>query len=184
MNKMQILFVLILDLVYAERPADIRQNKISNTCDFDIIRIKRNQVTCLDFGQNKKYCNHYALAKEFVITKENGLFKNTIVIKPEALYEEISNNKHTMAKFYYSFVCDYYEKEPNLELNIVPTRKYDKSTGEEFSELIAGLILLIIMCLVIGLMCPCFLDNNNGFVSGLILGNAIGNTSERRVYCE
>lgn len=184
MNKMHILFVLILNLVYAERPADIRQNKISNTCDFNIIRIKRNQVNCLDFGQNKKYCNHYALPKEFVVTKENGLFKNTIVIKPEAMYEEFSNNKHTMAKFYYSFVCDHYIKEPKLELNIVPTSKYDKSLGEEFSELIACLILLIIMCLIIGLMCPCLIDNNNGFVSGLVIGSAIGSSSGRRVYCE
>lgn len=184
MNKIQMFFLLILNLVYAERPADIRQNKISNTCDFDIIRIKRNQVTCIDFGQNKKYCNHYALAKEFVITKENGLFKNTIVIKPEAMYEEFSNNKHTMAKFYYSFVCDDYIMEPNLELNIVPTGKYDKSLGKELGESIVMIILLIFICLVIGLMCPCLVENNNGFVSGLILGNAIGNTSERRVYCE
>ena len=184
MNKIQMLFLLILGLVYAERPADIRQNKISNTCDFDIIRIKRNQVTCLDFGQNKNYCHHYALPKEFVITKENGLFKNTIVIKPEGMYEEFSNNKHTMAKFYYSFVCDHYEKEPNLELNIVPSLKYDKSLGEEFAESIVCLILLIIMCLVIGLMCPCLIDNNNGFVSGLVIGNAISNSPNRRVYCE
>lgn len=184
MNKIKILFVLILNLIYAERPADIRENKISNTCDFDIIRIKRNQVTCLDFGQNKKYCNHYALAKEFVITKENGLFKNTIVIKPEAMYEEFSNNKHTMAKFYYSFVCDYYEKEPNLELNIVPTRKYDKSLGKELGESIVMIILLIFICLIIGLMCPCLRDNNNGFVSGLVIGSAIGSDSGRRVYCE
>lgn len=184
MNNIQMFFILILNLVYAERPADIRQNKISNTCDFDIIRIKRKDVTCLDFGQNKKYCNHYALAKEFVITKENGLFKNTIVIKPESMYEEFSNNKFAMAKFYYSFVCNYYEKEPNLELNIVPSLKYDKSTGEEFSELIAGLILLIIMCLIIGLMCPCLIENNNGFLTGLIIGNSIGSNSGRRVYCE
>lgn len=184
MNNIQMFFLIIMNLVYAERPADIRQNKISNTCDFDILRIKRKDVTCLDFGQNKKYCNHYALAKEFVITKENGLFKNTIIIKPEAMYEEFSNNKHTMAKFYYSFVCDDYIMEPNLELNIVPTSKYDKSLGEEFAELIVALIFLIIMCLIIGLMCPCLIENNNGFLSGLIIGNSIGSNSGRRVYCE
>ena len=184
MNKIQILFVLILNLIYAERPADIRENKISNTCDFDIIRIKRNKVSCLDLGKNKKYCNHYALAKEFVITKENGLLKNTIVIKPEAMYEEFSNNKHTMAKFYYSFVCDHYEMEPKLELNIVPSIKYDKSLGEEIAESLVLLCLLIFVCLIIGLICPCLSHNNNGFVSGLILGNAIGSNSERRVYCK
>lgn len=184
MNKIQMLFILILNVVYGERPADIRQNKISNTCDFDIIRIKRKDVTCLDFGQNKKYCNHYALPKEFVITKENGLFKNTIVIKPEGMYEEFSNNKFAMAKFYYSFVCDHYEKEPNLELNIVPSLKYDKSLGEEFAESIVCLIFLIILCLIIGLMCPCLIENNNGFLSGLIIGNSIGSNSGRRVYCE
>lgn len=184
MNKIQMLFLLIMNLVYAERPADIRQNKISNTCDFDIIRIKRKDVTCLDFGKNKNYCGHYTLPKEFVITKENGLFKNTIIIKPEAMYEEFSDKKYTMANFYYSFTCDYYEKEPKLELNIVPTSKYDKSPGEEFAELIVAVIFLIILCLIIGLMCPCLIENNNGFLTGLIIGNSIGSNSGRRVYCE
>lgn len=184
MNKMLILFVLILNNVYGQRPGDIRENKISNTCNFDILRIKRRDVTCLDFGENKKYCNHYALAKEFVITKENGLAKNTIIIKPEAMYEEFSNNKHTIAKFYYSFNCDNYEKDANLVLNIVPTPNYDKSLGEEFCEIIVFIILLIFMCLIIILMCPCLTDNNNVFLSGLVVGSAIGNNYGRRVYCE
>lgn len=184
MNKIQMLFLLILNLVYAERAADIRQNKISNTCDFDIIRIKHKDVTCIDFGQHKKYCNHYVLAKEFVITKENGLLKNTIVIKPEAMYEEFSNNKFVMAKFYYSFVCDHYEMEPKLELNIVPSIKYDKSLGEEIAESLILLCLLIFVCLFLALIFPCLRHNNNGFVSGLVIGSAIGSDSGRRVYCE
>lgn len=65
--------LLIINIIYGERPVDIRQHKISNSCEFDIVRLKRNEISCLDFGLHKKYCHHPGISKEFVITKENGI---------------------------------------------------------------------------------------------------------------
>lgn len=170
MNKIPVIFVIIINIIYAERPADIRQNKISNSCNFDIINIKRQDVTCFDYGKNKAYCNHYALVNEFTITKEKYLNKDTIIIKPEAMYEEFSNNKNKIAKFYFSFVCHNYENKPKLELNIVPTSKYDKSLYQEFTELIIFIVVIIYITLIVIIICPT-LDNNNEFISDLVIDN-------------
>ena len=98
-------------------------------------------------GLHKKYCHHSGLSKEFIITKENGIVKDTIIIKPEAMYEEFNGQKYTMAKFYYSFNCNFYEKVPRLELNIVPTPNYDKSINEEITGFISIIILIVFIIL-------------------------------------
>ncbi len=177
--------VLLINIIYAERPGDIRQHKILNSCKFDIVRLKRNEISCVDFGLHKKYCDHPEISKEFVITKENGIVKNTIIIKPEAMYEEVNGQKYIMAKFYYSFNCNYYERIPKLELSIVPTPNYDKSINEEIPGFISIIILIIFIILLISLICPCLFKNNIDFTSGLFIGNILGGSnSNRLVYCE
>ena len=57
-------------------------------------------------------------------------------------------------------------KISKLQLNIVPNTNYDKSVGEEIYELVVCIILLIVLCLIISVMCPC-LSDNNGFVSAI-----------------
>lgn len=187
-NKMKSIILnllLLINIIYGERPGDIRQHKISNSCEFDIVRLKRNEVSCIDLGLHKKYCHHPGVSKEFVITKENGIVKNTIIIKPEVMYEEVNGQKYTMAKFYYTFSCDYYEKQPRLELNIVPTHYYDKSINEEITGFILIIIFIVFIILLISLICPCLFKNNSDFTSGLIIGNVIGSSnSNRRVYCD
>lgn len=179
--------LLLINIIYGEKPGDIRQHKISNSCEFDIVRLKRNEISCVDLGLHKKYCHHSGLSKEFVITKENGIDKNTIIIKPEAMYEEVNGQKYTMAKFYYSFNCNYYEKVPRLELNIVPTPNYDKSINENIADFLLVITLLVIFGFLTMLLCPCLFKNNNDFTPGLMIGNILGSSnsnSNRRVYCE
>jgi len=159
-------FILFLANVYCEHPAHIRQNKINNDCDFDIIRIKKKDVTCYDFGSNKKYCKYFALPYEFIVKKEKSLIENNIIIKPEALYEEFTNNKFLMAKFYYSFVCDKYILEPRLELNIVPVKEYDLSLVDELYQALTIICLLIIFIMTISFICPCLENNyNDGLIN-------------------
>ena len=177
--------MLISNIIYGERLGDIRQHKISNSCEFDIARLKRNEISCVDLGLHKKYCHHSGISKEFVITKENGIVKNTIIIKPEAIYEEVNGQKYTIAKFYYTFSCDHFEKKPWLVLNIVPTPYYDKSINEEITGFISIIIFIVLISFLTILICPCLIKNNGDFTSGLIIGNIIGSSnSNRHVYCE
>lgn len=101
------------------------------------------------------------------------------------MYEEVNGQKYTMAKLYYSFNCNYLEKVPRLELNIVPTPNYDKSINEEITGFILIIIFLVFISLLTILICPCLFKNNGDYTSGLVMGNILGSiNSNRRVYCE
>ena len=186
-------FILFLAYVSCEHPAHIRENKINNDCDFNIIRIKKKDIICYDFGLNKNYCNHYAIPNEIIVIKEKGLNRDNIIIKPESMYEEFNYNKVLMAKFYYSFVCNKYHSEPILELNIVPTKQYDLSLGEQLFQLLFILSLLILISILFALLCPCLANNrnnynngnnyNDGLLTGFILGNS-ASYNNRHAYCE
>lgn len=180
-------FILFIAYVSCEHPAHIRENKINSDCDFNIIRIKKKHIICYDFGLNKNYCNHYAIPNEFIVTKEKGLNQDNIIIKPEKMYEEFSNNKVLMANFYYSFICNKYDIEPILELNIVPTKQYDLSLGEQLFQTLFIISLLILIIVLFALLCPCLLNNGNNYSDGLFTGLILGNSASynnRRIYCE
>lgn len=165
-----------LYLIVAENPADIKMNKISNTCMFDKVRILRKDVNCVDFGINKNYCNHYSLPDEFIVTRELSLMGSHYDISPKAMY----TGKHKkVANFYYSFSCSYMEDVPRLELNIVPREQFDLSTGEEIVQFFIGLIVLLIILLIIGLACPCLIQD--GFLLGFLCGSSLDN---ERYYCD
>jgi hypothetical protein len=163
-------------MIVSENPADIKMNKISNTCVFDKVRIDKKDVKCFDFGINKNYCNHYSLPDEFIVTREMSLTEPHYDISPKAMF---TGKYKKVANFYYSFSCSYFENVPNLELNIVPREQFDLSLADEISQLFVGFMLLIIILAFITLTCPCLIKD--GFVFGFLCGNCTDNNS---YYCK
>ena len=169
--------MLVLLMTVSENPADIKMNKVSNTCLFDKVRIKRKDINCVDFGINKKYCNHYSLPDEFIVTREISLLDSHYDISPKAMY---TDDRKKVADFYYSFVCSFREDSLSLELNIVPTENFDLSLVEELIALMVSLLMLISTMMIITLICP-FLTGDN-LLLGYILGSSRSNND--RYYCE
>ena len=103
------------------------ENNIRNTCNFDILRIKKHSIEayCIDYGVHMKYCHHYAQPEEFIITNEKGINKQDIVIKPSALWQESGYNTYKMADYYYTFTCNHKYNSSRLIQHIVPTVQYD-----------------------------------------------------------
>ena len=159
-----------------------RENTIDSTCKFNVIRIKKEDVLCNDYGINKKYCDHYSIPEEFVIFQELGI-NNKIVhtIKPSKMYEESDNGKVVLADFYYTFKCNDLDNEPRLYLRIIP--KSDKSKSDEFLESLFVAIVLVIIMLLIAIYFPCLLEQSN-FTTGYILGSVSNNSSKKKIYCE
>ena len=160
----------LLTLCVSQNPAEIKTNKIDNRCSFNTLRIDKQDVICKDFGINKKYCNHYSLPSEFIITNENGMNGEEIFIRPRFMIYEGGNTRTKMAKFYYSFRChpDYGTR---LELNIVPSKRFDTTLRED----ICFGMLLLVLCII---LFPCVLAS--AFVSALGPGHGDGN----RIFCE
>ena len=149
-----------------------RENIIQNNCEFDILRIKKSDRMCSDYGQYVKYCNHYSQPQEFLVYNENGVNGKHITIKPSAMWRETDNSKTKLADFYYTFTCDNRDKEPKLIQHIVP------SPGQDMNPLIM-LTLLILLLIVICAICPA--DSSDGFWLGYLLGSSSG--SRNRTYC-
>ena len=148
-----------------------RENIIQNNCHFDILRIKKSDRMCSDYGKYAKYCNHYSQPQEFLVYNENGINGKHIVIKPSALWQETDNNKIKLADFYYTFTCDNRDKQPKLIQHIVPT------PGQDINPLIMltlFVLLLIIMCMI----CPT--DTSDGFWLGYLSGSSGGT----KTYCD
>lgn len=127
------------------------QNDIKNTCDFDVIRMKRYEINCNDYGEYIKYCHHYALPKQFIIIKEETDIQSNIIIKPEAMYEQ-NNYNYKMADFYYTFTCDSKYNSPQLMLHIVPTHSYDYDSR--------GIIMFVWMVSILPILVLIMYDNN------------------------
>lgn len=159
-----------------------RENNINSNCKFDIIRIKKEDVLCNDYGIYKKYCEHYAIPEEFTITQEIGMEdKVNYNIKPSRMYQESYDNKIVLADFYYTFNCDRLDNEYQLYLRIIP--RSDKSLGEELVELLIVIILFVPVLILIALFCPCIFIASN-FSSGFMLGNISSNSYSKKIYCE
>jgi hypothetical protein len=150
-----------------------RENVINNNCDFDILRIKKSDIMCSDYGTYVKYCNHYSLPQEFLVYNENGINGKHITIKPSAMWKETDNNKVKLADFYYTFTCDNRDKEPRLIQHIVPKPEHD--TNPLFM-----LIFLVLIVIIICTICPP--DSNDGFWFGYLMGS--GGGSRSRTYCD
>lgn len=173
---------------------DKDRNVIKNNCKFDVLRFQKNDIICNDYGKNKKYCNHYSIPNEFLVYNEKGINnKKTIKIKPYAMWEIYNEKVNKMANFNYNFICNNITNQPKLTLNIIPSKKYDKSLSDEIMEVMAGLIIIVILFSIIG--CCCNLVDydinkkyNNNFMNGLIIGNMFSQSSNnyrnRKVYCQ
>jgi hypothetical protein len=172
---------LLLTLTFANSKADIistniNQDIIENTCVFNVIRIKREDIMCIDYGIHKKYCNHFSLPHEFVITSERGVNNiKKIVIKPNKLYELFVNDVQTIANLHYKFMCSVKDNEPHLTLYIVPTLEHDKAFNEELSEIsfiiiVITLIWFCILC-VFPFACDYYVYFSN-FMTGYMIAKA------------
>ena len=145
------------------------ENIISNTCIFNILRFKKENIICNDYGKNKKYCNHFTLPNEFIIYNEYGIDnQNNIIIKPDAMWEIYENKKKKIAQFKYVFIC---KKEDNnnlsLILNIFPESEFDKSLIQEIFEILITITILIIILFPIILYCN---NYKNYLTSSIIIG--------------
>ena len=127
-----------------------QENIIENNCNFNIIRINKKDLLCSDYGINKKYCNHYLLPYEFIISKEIGVNnKENIIIKPYAMWETNQINYNIkLADFYYTFTCSKDDNFPKLILNIVPKKEFDNSIYEGIFYLLIKIIIIFISSLL------------------------------------
>ena len=155
----------LLILCVSQNPAEIKTNKIDNRCSFNTLRIDKQDVICKDFGINRKYCNHYSLPSEFIITNENGINGEEIFIRPRFMVHESANSREKMAKFYYSFRC-HPEYGAKLELNIVPNKRFDTTLTQ---DVLIGMLSLVICIFFF----PCILVN-------IFQADGRGN----RIFCE
>jgi len=158
-----------------------RENTIDNSCDFDIIRIKKDNIMCVDYGKYSHYCNHFSLPQEFIIYNEKGVNGQNIVIKPEGMWEDTEFTKRKIADFYYRFTCDNRDKFPKLIQYIVPTPLYDVNPWP-----VLIMFIIFICCLF---LCYSVLDmentlnnNSNHFWTGYLVGNTGRRTN--RIYCD
>ena len=103
------------------------ENIVQNECNFDVLKIQRNDIKCIDYGINKKYCDHYSQAKEITITKKKNS-NNVIISAPHGMWED-SYHHHSkydstkIASFYYTFSCK--NDKPSLTQHIIPEIGFD-----------------------------------------------------------
>ena len=162
-------------------PADIRENVLTNTCEFDVLRFKRNDIMCVDYGINKKYCNYNALNREFLVSLEQGVNEQNIVIQPSALWIAFNEHPVKIANFYYNFNCNNDNNETKLLLNIVPVTNHDKSLETEVIDAMFIISILISLYIVLKSSCPVFIDNR--FLSGIILCYLSLQYTIYKIYC-
>ena len=153
-----------------------KEHNIQNNCEFDILRIKKSDIICNDYGKYNKFCNHYAQPQEFVVHNENGINGKHIIIKPSAIWEETDYGKEKLADFYYTFTCDNRNNYPKLIQNIVPT------PGNDNNPLVL-LIFIIVIVIMMFVFCPPN-DSSNDFWFGYALGGFGGGGRRRRTFCE
>lgn len=167
---------------------DYRKNIIENNCEFNTIRFRKLDVECNDLGKHVSYCKNSNLANEFVVNKELGVGNQEVFsIKPLAMWEEINNDRYKMADFYYNFHCDKESNNPKLSINILPTAQYDISFEAKLIMMIMLIITIVMVMCIIGLICPCFLEDSGNFSDGLLFGfllSDFGSSGKRRTYCE
>lgn len=140
-------------------------NVIKNNCDFDIIRIKKEDVMCSDLGIYNKYCNSENQPDEFIIYNEKSVNKKQITIKPYNLVIIKNYKKKLIANYYYYFTCDNEDNYPKLIQYIVPNARYD--ANPVFNLIITILIVLILILLY---YCIYYLNIINQFWVGYLFG--------------
>ncbi len=138
------LFIYLNLLSLSSFPISMRENIIKSNCEFEIIRFKKNDIDCMDYGKYVSYCNHYAMPEEFTVLKEKGInYKEIITIKPYAIYEKSNNNKIKLADFYYDFKCNKEDNEAKLYLTIVPL--YDQFDFINIFQLLLIILFTILL---------------------------------------
>ena len=149
------------------------EHSITNECDFNVIRFKKNTVKCIDNGVYAKLCNHYSLPDEFKVIKEKGLNNiDHFEFEPKRMIREIGDNKKIMAEFEYDFICK--KNQPaKLELNIYPKPNYDLSPGQEIAQMLIVIILVITFIIICGTS-----------TKSILLLHMLTHDSNSKTYCE
>ena len=156
-----------------------KENIINNNCEFQILRIAKNEVKCYDTGKYVKYCNHYAIPTEFQIIKEIGIGnKEILTFKPQGIYTETENTKQKDASFYYKFTCNNENNIPNLELIIYPS-----SDVNPITNVFTIILIIIFICIIFVYFSDDNSRNNNDFALGYLIGNSTS-SSYRKTYSE
>jgi hypothetical protein len=140
-------------------------NIIKNNCDFDIIRIKKEDVMCCDLGIYNKYCNSENQPDEFIIYNEKTINKKQITIKPYNLVIKKKYKKKLIANYYYYFTCNNEDNYPKLIQYIVPNPRFDANP-------VCNLIITILIVLILLLLYYCiyYLNIINQFWVGYLFG--------------
>jgi hypothetical protein len=140
-------------------------NIIKNKCDFDIIRIKKEDVMCSDLGIYNKYCNSENQPDEFIIYNEKTINKKQITIKPYNLVIKKNYKKKLIANYYYYFTCNNEDNYPKLIQYIVPNPMFDANP-------VCNLIITILIVLILLLLYYCiyYLNIINQFWIGYLFG--------------
>lgn len=150
---LQFIGILALTNTNYKLPIDypLRENIIENTCNFQIIRFSKEEVTCVDYGFNTNYCNDFVIPYEFTVESEIGLEnKKNLVIRPYAIWSELATLEKVL-DFYYIFRCDSKYNEATLQVNIVPTNQFDKSVNSRLLEVTYLIISLLVSVSLINL---------------------------------
>ena len=158
------LVILLVNLVNHSNKV-FEFNVIKNNCDFDIIRIKKEDVMCSDLGIYNKYCDSENQPDEFIIYNEKTVNKKQIIIKPYNLVIEKKYKKKLIANYYYYFTCDNEDNYPKLIQYIVPTTNHD--LNPIYDIIITILILLIILLVYYNIY---YLNIINQFWIGYLFG--------------
>ena len=180
------IFVYLLLMSYNSKAdiisANINQDIIENTCIFNVIRIKREDVMCIDYGIHKKFCNHFSLPHEFVISSERAVNNiKKIVIKPNKLYLQFANDIQAIANLHYKFMCSAKDNEPHLTLYIVPTKGHDKTFNEELGEISFMIIIISLIWFCILCVCP-FICDYHSYFSNFMAGYMIAKVNTPNTY--
>lgn len=160
----------------------VGKNLIENSCNFEIIRFNRNDITCFDYSLDVKYCDDDIIPNEFIIYNEVGLNnKKNLIIKPYAIWSEYDSYQKVL-DFHYIFQCDGKYNNANLIVNVVPNSDFQKNTK---TQIIKVLYILMALAVNITLINLCFnniieKDRLNG-LNGL---NRLNRLNNHRTYSE
>lgn len=137
--------------ILSSYPIQMRENVIRNDCEFEIVRFKKDDADCLDYGKNARYCNHYTMPNEYVVTKEKGInLKEVFTIKPDGLYRKTDYNTLKLADFYYDFTCNRIDNEARLLLTIVPVNDNFAFISCLYFGLLLLFMIIMIMMIILG----------------------------------
>ena len=159
----------------------LRKNIIQNSCNFEIIRFNKNDITCFDYGLDVKYCDHDIIPNEFIIYNEVGLNnKKNLIIKPYAIWSEYDSYQKVL-DFHYVFECDGKYNNANLIVNVVPNNDYQKNMKTQIIKVLYIVMALAVNICLINICFNNIIENNRVYgLNALNRLNRLNSDNHRR----